>query len=72
MGYFFRYFYGFCPEPVAIECRRKSDQMKWTSIGKDLNCDVNDGFYCINNKQDTGLCDNFEVRFFCYCESKSS
>ena len=54
-----------CDKPVAVECRRKSDQVDWTATGEVVTCNTTKGFQCINADQSDGKCDNYEVRFYC-------
>jgi hypothetical protein len=54
-----------CAHPVAAECRRKSDAQESASTGEISTCSASAGFECINAKQPDGICDDYEVRFYC-------
>jgi hypothetical protein len=54
-----------CVAPLAVECRRVSDQMNWEDTGAIMTCTPSGGGLCINASQPSGSCDDIEVRFLC-------
>ena len=57
-------FTGVCANPTAIQCRA-TDGTYWTQTGEILACDRNTGLFCVNANQSDGMCEDYEVRFFC-------
>jgi hypothetical protein len=53
-----------CPAPLAIECRTVRG-MDWNQAGQSYICDPAVGGVCRNSEQESGLCEDYEVRFLC-------
>jgi hypothetical protein len=57
---------GVCPQPLGIQCRRRSDKADWTATDRKMLCSPTQGAICLNADQGPGRsCDDFEVRFYC-------
>ena len=55
-----------CEVPQEIECRRISDKVDWRSTEYFMSCDVKDGSFCLDSKQeDERSCPDFEIRVLC-------
>lgn len=54
-----------CSEPVMVECRTAADHVDWRQTGERLVCRPERGAFCLNEEQADGLCEDYEVRFFC-------
>lgn len=54
-----------CANPLAIECRRKSDRRASHRTGEVVQCSTQTGLICRNSSQPDGRCDDYEVRFVC-------
>ena len=60
-----------CAKPKAIECRQQNTSIPWHLSEDDaLECDLKNGFVCLNDEQSDLLCHDYEVRFWCECEGK--
>lgn len=61
----------FCANPVMIECREVFTHTSAKDNDQTVTCDLAAGLKCLNwdNK---GECNDYEVRFFCPCLSKSN
>lgn len=60
--------FSFCAHPTSIKCQSVLDKVPYTVTGdKDVVCDVDKGLLCVNRKQMSGLCEDYEVSVFCEC-----
>ena len=56
-------------EITQTECRRVSDQLDYSLTGEifepGYECTPDKGLVCVNATQPDGVCNDYEVRFFC-------
>ncbi|GEM_PF-2613266 len=57
--------YPVCAQPLAIQCRRISDNVDYFKTGEIVTCLPSKGAYCLNSWQSDGRCDDYAVRFLC-------
>ena len=58
----------FCETPSAIECKESNSSRMWHMSEQDkLECDLRNGFVCVNADQSDEMCLDYEVRFWCEC-----
>jgi hypothetical protein len=67
-----RYYYSFCAHPTSIMCRSATTgQMYQLTKDVDTICNTAEGFRCVNSKQASGKCDDYEISVGCECGGKS-
>ncbi|XP_048245056.1 mucin-19-like isoform X7 [Haliotis rufescens] len=66
--------YSFCDHSMmsAIDCRVVGQNTKAEMSGQKVTCNLREGLKCYHKDQPSGLCLDFEVRYYCDCSAAPS
>ncbi|XP_067648949.1 mucin-5AC-like [Haliotis asinina] len=66
--------YSFCDHDMmsAIDCRVVGQKTKAEMSGQKVTCNLREGLKCYHKDQSSGLCLDYEVRYYCDCSATPS
>ncbi|KAG1684460.1 SCO-spondin [Nymphon striatum] len=59
----------FCEKPVEVECRTATTKVASTDTNQVLVCSLREGINCLNADNPKTGCYDYEIRFYCPCET---